>query len=95
MIVSRLLAAGYVVYVLVFSELLTPARAHLWRVPRAGQWLGKLMSCPYCASFWAGLFVVVVPLSGRWGRRFVDACALAGGVSCAHLLYAALKERLR
>lgn len=80
------LAAHYVTYVLVGSELVRPVRSLLSGVPLVGQ----VVTCYNCASIWAGAFVLVFWTLGTIGPLFVYACALG---TATQLLYQ-IREKL-
>lgn len=68
--VALSLGAAYVVYVGVESELLSKVRPMLGKIP----FIGRIFSCAYCMSFWAGVFMLVV---WQFYPPFVYACAIA------------------
>lgn len=50
----KVLATFYLTYVIHESEVGKPTR--LWLAQKGAWWL-KLLSCPFCCAFWAGLII--------------------------------------
>ena len=68
------LAAHYICYVIVESDIFDPVRAPLLRVPV----LREIVTCTNCAAFWAALFVALLYFyAGFWGWFFLLVCAMA------------------